>query len=58
MFVVEKQLVIHLQICRQKTDIGSIMKGGGDQIMDPYKRIGARRERASLRDGSLPLGVR
>jgi len=48
-FVVEKLLVIYLQIRRQKTNIRSIMEGGEDQIADPYKRIRAMRERASVR---------
>jgi len=48
-FIVEKQFVIHLETHHQNTDVGSIIEGGGDQIADPYKRIGARSERANLR---------
>jgi len=47
--VEEKQLVIYLQTRCQKTDIGPMMDGGGFQIADPYRRIGARRERAKER---------
>jgi len=47
--VVEKQLVIHLQIRRQKTDIGFRIDGGGFQTADPYRRIGARSKRAKAR---------
>jgi len=47
--VEEKQLVIHLQTRCQKTDIGPMMDGGGAHIADPYRRIGARSERAKER---------
>ena len=47
--VVEKQLVIHLQTRRQKTDIGVMIDGRGFQTADPYRRIGARSERARER---------
>jgi len=47
--VEEQQLVIHLQTRCQKTDIGPMMDGGGFQIADPYRRIGARSERAKER---------
>jgi len=46
LLVVQKQLVIHLQTGRQKTDIGFRMAGGGLPSTDPYRRIGARSERA------------
>jgi len=46
MLVEEKQLVIHLQTRCQKTDIGPMIDGGGYQTVDPYRRIGARSERA------------
>jgi len=49
MLVVVKQLVIHQQTCRQKTDIGSRMDRGENQIAAPDNPIGARREPASLR---------
>jgi len=47
--VEEKQLVIHLQTRCQKTDIGPMIDGGGFQTVDPYRRIGARSERAKER---------
>jgi len=47
--VVEKQLVIHLQTRCQKKDIGLMTDGGGFQTADPYRRIGARSERARER---------
>jgi len=47
--VEEKQLVIHLQTRCQKMHIGSMMDVGGAQIADPYRRIGARSERAKER---------
>jgi len=47
--VEEKQLVIHLQTRCQKTDIGPMMDCGGAQTADPYRRIGARSERARER---------
>ena len=47
--VEEKQLVIHLQTRCQKTDIRPMVVGGGAQIADPYRRIGARSERAKER---------
>jgi len=47
--VEEKQLVIHLQTRCQKTDIGPMMDGGGAQIADPYRIIGARSERPKER---------
>jgi len=47
--VVEKQLVIHLQTRCQKTDIGLMIDRGGFQTADPYRRIGARSERAKER---------
>jgi len=49
MLVEEKRLVIHLQTRCQKTDIGPMIDGGGFQTADPYKRIGARSERAKER---------
>jgi len=49
MLVDEKQLVIHLQTLCQKTDIGPMMDGGGFQTAAPYRRIGARSERAKAR---------
>jgi len=49
MLLEEKQLVIHLQTRRQKTDIGPMIDGGGFQTVDPYRRIGARSERAKER---------
>ena len=56
-FVVEKLLVIHLQTRRQNTDIGFMMVGGGDQTADLYRRMGAMRERASIRHrcGERPI---
>jgi len=47
--VEEKQLVIHLQTRCQNTDIGPMIDGGGAQIADPYRRIGARSERVRER---------
>jgi len=47
--VEEKQLVMHLQTRCQKTDIGPMIDGGGFQTVDPYRRIGARSERAKER---------
>jgi len=47
--VEEKQLVIHLQTRCQNTDIGFMIDGGGFQMADPYRRIGARSERAKER---------
>jgi len=47
--VEEKQLVIHLQTRCQKTDIGPMIDWGGLQTVDPYRRIGARSERAKER---------
>jgi len=47
--VEEKQLVIHLQTRCQKTDIRPRIDGGGYQTADPYRRIGARSERARER---------
>jgi len=47
--VEEKQLVIHLQTRCQNTDIGPMMDGGGAQIADPDRRIGARSEHARER---------
>ena len=47
--VEEKQLVIHLQTRCQKADIGPMIDRGGFQTADPYKRIGARSERAKER---------
>jgi len=49
MLVDEKQLVIHLQTRCQKTDIGPMIDGGGFQTAAPYRRIGARSERAKAR---------
>jgi len=56
MFVVEKQLVIHLQTQCQKIDIGFMIVGGGFQTV-PYRRIGARSERAKVRQrcGGRPI---
>jgi len=50
-------LVIHLQTRCQKTDIGFMIDGGGTQTADPYKRIGARSERAKERQrwGGRPI---
>jgi len=50
-------LVIHLQTRCQKTDIGPILDGGGAQIANPYRRIGARSERAKERQrwGGRPI---
>jgi len=45
----EIQLVIHLQTRYQKTDIGPMIDRGGFQTADPYRRIGARSERAKER---------
>ena len=60
--VEEKQLVIHLQTRCQKTDIGPMMDGEGVQTADPYRRIGARTERAKERQWSsarpIPGGER
>jgi len=55
--VEEKQLVIHLQTRCQKMDIGPMMDGGGVQTADPYRRIGARSERAKERQryGGRPI---
>ena len=55
--VVVKQLVIHLQTQRQKTDIGFMMVEGGLQTADQYKSIGAKRERARERHrwGGRPI---
>jgi len=55
--VEEKQLVIHLQTRCQKTDIGPMMDRGGFQTADPYRRIGARSERAKDRQrwGGRPI---
>ena len=55
--VVKKQLVIHLQTRRQKTDLGFRMAGGGLHTTDPYRRIGARSEcaRARQRLGGRPI---
>jgi len=36
--VVEKQLVIHLETCHQKTDIGSMIEQGGVQTADLFTR--------------------
>jgi len=47
--VVEKEFVIHLQTRCPKTDIGVMIDGGRFQTEDPYRRIGARRERARER---------
>jgi len=47
--VEEKQLVIHLQTRCQKKDIAPRIDGGGYPIADPYRRIGARSERARER---------
>jgi len=47
--VVEKQLVIHLQTRCQKTGIDLMIDGGGFKTADPYRRIGARSERAKER---------
>jgi len=47
--VEEKQLVIHLQTRCHKTDIGAMIDRGGYQTADPYRRIGARSERAKER---------
>jgi len=54
--VVVKQLVIHLQIRCQKTDIGFMMVGGELHAADPYKRIGATSDHARerLRWGGRP----
>jgi len=49
MLVEEKQVVIHLQTRCQKTDMGPMIDGGGFQTADPYRRIGARSERARAR---------
>jgi len=49
MLVEEKQLVIHLQTRCQKKDMGPMIDGGGFQTADPYRRIGARSERATER---------
>ena len=51
MLVEEKQLVIHLETGCQKMDIGPMMDGGDFQTVDPYRRIGARSERAKDRQG-------
>jgi len=55
--VVEKQLVIHLQTRRQKTDIGFMITGGGLQTADPDRRIGARSEHGKERQrwGGRPI---
>jgi len=50
--MVEKQLVVHLQTRRQKTDIGSMMDGGGCHTVEPYRRMGASGERARVRQRS------
>jgi len=53
----EKQLVINLQTRCQKMDMGPMIDGGGSQMADPYRRIGARRERARERQryGGRPI---
>ena len=55
--VEEKQLVIHLQTRCQKTDIWPMIDRGGFQTVDPYRRIGARSERAKERQrwGGRPI---
>jgi len=57
MLVEEKQLVIHLQTRCQKTDMGPTIDGRGFQTADPYRRIGARSERARerQREGGRPI---
>ena len=50
-------MVIHLQTRCQKTVIGPMMDRGGFQIADPYRKIGARSERAKerKRQGRRPI---
>ena len=57
MLVEEKQLVIHRQTRCQKADMGPMIDGGGFQTADPYRRIGARSERARERPwyGGRPI---
>jgi len=55
--VVEKQLVIHLQTLRQKTDIGFMIAWGGLHMADPYRRIraGSQRAKVTQRWGGRPI---